>query len=84
METVLGCVLAAGLVSGLVSLWLLPIAASLLLAVPLSALSAWKVAAHAPKAMASPYTLREPAIVRRARVARAEVKSQLMQNVPAE
>ena len=84
METVLGCVLAAGLASGLVSLWLLPIAASLLLAVPLSALSAWKVAAHAPKAMASPYTLREPAIVRRARVARAEVKSQLMQNVPAE
>jgi membrane glycosyltransferase len=69
LETVLGVVLTAGLVSGLVSLWLIPIAASLLLAVPLSALSALPVARYLPRAMAmnSPVTLREPGIVRAAR-----------------
>jgi len=86
VETLLGVVLAAGLSSGLVSLWLLPIAASLLLAVPLSALSALNLVHRAPKSMAmnSPYTLREPAIVTRARAARAQVKAALKVDLPAE
>ncbi|WP_436398924.1 glucans biosynthesis glucosyltransferase MdoH [Roseobacter sp. S98] len=68
METLLGLVLLTGLVSGLVSLWLIPIAASLCLAVPLSALSALPVSRYvpAPLRMNSPNTLREPAIVTRA------------------
>ena len=68
METLLGLVLLTGLMSGLVSLWLIPIAASLCLAVPLSALSALPVSRYvpAPLRMNSPNTLREPAIVTRA------------------
>ena len=79
LETLLGMVLAAGLLSGLVSLWLIPIAASLLLAVPLSALSALNLERRVPRSLAlnSPYTLREPAIVAKARAARAEIKAQL-------
>jgi len=86
LETVLGLMLAVGLVGGLISLWLLPIAAGLLLAVPLSALSALNIAKCAPRSLAmnSPYTLREPKIVMRARLARAQIKAQLTVNVPAE
>ena len=86
LETLLGVLLSVGLLSGLVSLWLLPIAASLLLAVPLSALSAVNIAAKAPRSLAmnSPHTLREPAIVARARRARAEMKNELTVKVPAE
>ncbi|MFK7837743.1 MAG: glucans biosynthesis glucosyltransferase MdoH [Sulfitobacter sp.] len=86
LETLLGIVLVVGLWAGLISLWLLPIAASLLLAVPLSALSSLNIARRAPRglAMNSPYTLREPAIVTRAKKARAQVKSHLTVKVPAE
>jgi membrane glycosyltransferase len=86
VETLLGIVLVAGLAAGLISLWLLPIALSLVLAVPLSALSALNLASRAPRSLAlnSPYTLREPAIVTRAKVARAQIKDQLTSNVPAE
>ncbi|WP_298837514.1 glucans biosynthesis glucosyltransferase MdoH [uncultured Roseobacter sp.] len=86
-ETVLGLILLAGLISGLVSLWLIPIAASLCLAVPLSALSALPVSRHmpGPLSMNSPYTLREPAIVSRARVQRRRL-ADLLRNagMPAE
>ncbi|MEW9919567.1 glucans biosynthesis glucosyltransferase MdoH [Marimonas sp. MJW-29] len=86
LETAIGIVLTLGLVSGLVSLWLIPIAASLLLAVPLSALSGVNLARGAPRSLAlhSPYTLREPAIVARARTARAEIRAELSAGVPAE
>ncbi|MGC1503054.1 MAG: glucans biosynthesis glucosyltransferase MdoH [Sulfitobacter sp.] len=86
IETFLGLILAVGLSAGLISLWLLPIAASLLLAVPLSALSALNLAKRAPRSLAmnSPYTLREPAIVTRAKVARAQMRTQLNMNAPAE
>ncbi len=75
VETALGIVLTAGLLSGLVSLWLIPIAASLLLAVPLSALSAVAVMRHlpAPLRMQSPHTLREPSIVLKAKEKRGRV-----------
>ncbi len=86
METVLGAMLLVGLLAGLVSLWLVPIAASLVLAVPLSALSAVNVAQSAPKGLAlnSPYTLREPAILTQALAARARIKAQIVRDIPAE
>ncbi|WP_227268866.1 glucans biosynthesis glucosyltransferase MdoH [Roseobacter weihaiensis] len=80
-ETALGVILTAGLFSGLVSLWLIPIAASLLCAVPLSALSALPVAKYLPKAlhMQSPLTLREPHIVTQARRERRRINAMLDQ-----
>jgi membrane glycosyltransferase len=87
VETLLGLTLTIGLLSGLVSLWLIPIAASLLLAVPLSALSAVPVDRLLPKRLQlnSPNTLREPAIVTRARSERLRLSSLLSKpQVPAE
>lgn len=79
METVLGLLLLVGLMSGLVSLWLIPIAASLALAVPLSAFSAVPVASLLPERLRlhSPTTLREPAIVARARLERLHLETVL-------
>ena len=79
VETALGLVLLSGLLSGLVSLWLVPIVASLVLAVPLSALSGLRISARAPIPLRldSPYTLREPAIVQRAAKERARLTSVL-------
>jgi len=75
VEMVLGLILLTGLLAGLISLWLVPIAASLVLAVPLSALSGVEMSKRAPAAfrLDSPYTLREPAIVRQATHARARL-----------
>ncbi|MGJ8627592.1 MAG: glucans biosynthesis glucosyltransferase MdoH [Sulfitobacter sp.] len=88
VETLLGLLLAAGLIAGLISLWLLPIVFSLLLAVPLSALSALNIARSAPEGlrMDSPHTLREPGIVTRARVEREQLKGKLTvsDRMPAE
>jgi membrane glycosyltransferase len=77
LETVLGLVLVAGLSSGLVSLWLIPIAASLILAIPLSALSAAQVNRCLPAAlrMNSPHSLREPYILKRAKIARSALRN---------
>ena len=80
-------ILSVGLVSGLVSLWLIPIAASLLCAVPLSALSALPVTGRLPRAftMQSPVTLNEPDIVRAARDRRVGLRALLERPVlPAE
>ena len=79
LETVLGVALAAGLFMGLISLWLLPIVVSLTLAIPLSALSSFNLARHAPAGlrMDSPNTLREPAIVTRARLERGRMRALL-------
>jgi len=76
VETLLGAVLALGIAGGLVSLWLMPIAASLVLAVPLSALSAVRVV-RGPRGlrMDSPLTLHEPPIAVSARLARASLQS---------
>lgn len=87
VETVLGLILTLGLLSGLASLWLIPIAASLTLAVPLSALSALPVARYLPGifGMQSPMTLREPTIVGAARRNRSKLNSQLhTPRIPAE
>ncbi len=84
VETLVGLVLLAGLVAGLVSLWLIPIVASLFLSVPLSALSAVPLGRTLPDGLRlqSPHTLREPAIVGRARQERLRI-SQLLESSPA-
>ncbi|MEO0403215.1 MAG: glucans biosynthesis glucosyltransferase MdoH [Pseudomonadota bacterium] len=74
METLVGALLLTGLLAGLISLWLLPIMVSLLLAVPLSALSATTACALR---LDNPLTLREPTIVGRARSARAHLRAQI-------
>lgn len=78
-ETLLGVVLLIGLASGLISLWLIPIVASLCLAVPLSALSAVPLSRALPGGlrMQSPHTIREPAIVGRARLERSRLRNLL-------
>jgi len=87
IEMVLGLVLLTGLLAGLVSLWLVPIVASLVLAVPLSALSGVEMSkrAPAPFRLDSPYTLREPAIVQNAMRERARLTLLLdAKELPAE
>ncbi len=88
IETTVGVLLLAGLGAGLVSWWLTPIIVSLVLAVPLSALSGVNLLRHAPPALRidSPHTLREPAIVTRARLERDRMKALLGGSVqePAE
>lgn len=82
VETVLGLLLLAGLLAGLISWWLIPIMISLVLAVPLSALSA--TAAVALK-LDNPLTLREPTIVANARAARASLRARIERpELPAE
>ena len=72
-------VLMGKFTSGLVSLWLAPIVFSLVLAVPLSALSGLNIASRAPQGlrMDSPHTLRVPGIVAKADAARADFKVML-------
>ena len=88
IETVLGILLLAGLLSGLVSWWLIPIAFSLVMAVPLSALSALNVVTDGPEGlrMDSPHTLREPGIWTSACAARARLRAlgETLGKVPAE
>lgn len=80
LETLLGLLLLSGLVAGLISLWLVPIVFSLVMAVPLSALSSVNLAGVTRQGfrMDSPNTLREPAIVAQARRARTQIKSRLL------
>ena len=87
LETVFGLMLVAGLVAGLISLWLLPIVFSLVLAVPLSALSAVQLGrAPAGLRMDSPNSLREPAILTKAKRERAVIRSAIADKagLPAE
>ncbi|MDA9865126.1 glucans biosynthesis glucosyltransferase MdoH [bacterium] len=68
LETVLGALLAAGMLYGLVTLWLLPITISLVLAVPLSILSGVNLDARSWSArqMGTPEHLNAPQIIRNA------------------
>ncbi len=43
LETLIGAILTTGMALGLVSLWLLPVAVSLLLAIPISLVSGWRM-----------------------------------------
>jgi membrane glycosyltransferase len=86
LETVSGTALMTGILVGLVSPWLLPIAASLVLAVPLSALSGLSMGGDAGW-LATREVFREPPVTRSARHYRSELKSLLTGNhavTPAE
>lgn len=82
VETLLGAILMLGILWGGISLWILPIALSLLLAVPLSQLGSVKL--NKSWAMwlrlESPNTLDEPRILASARRERALVKAWLQNN----
>ncbi|MEY8801725.1 glucans biosynthesis glucosyltransferase MdoH [Leisingera sp. XS_AS12] len=77
LETISGAALWAGILSGAVSWWLAPIALSLALAVPLSALSGLRPANRVRHWMATREEFREPRITCAARAARAELKAML-------
>ncbi|MGV6802652.1 MAG: glucans biosynthesis glucosyltransferase MdoH [Ruegeria sp.] len=73
LETISGFALSVGILAGLVSVWLLPIAISLTFAIPLSAFSG--VSATAARRMVGmPDDIHEPAITRTARSYRDELK----------
>jgi membrane glycosyltransferase len=72
--------LAFGMATGFVSLWLLPIMASLVAAAPLSRLSAVPL----PGLLATPQEVRAPLVAARARHWRAVFRAQLTGAVPAE
>ena len=81
VETVIGLALAFGLYEGLVTLWLLPIAISLSLAVPLSMLSGVKLTSHRwmARQMGTAEVFNAPAIIRAARRERARLQEALDQ-----
>ena len=68
VETIMGCLLVAGMVQGLVTLWLLPIAVSLAAAVLLSALSGVNLGGSrwSARQMGTPEHLNAPDIIRTA------------------
>ncbi|MGJ8546627.1 MAG: glucans biosynthesis glucosyltransferase MdoH [Sulfitobacter sp.] len=76
VETLLGLLLLTGLAAGLLSWWLIPIVASLVLAVPLSALSSVELPQNGWQ-LSSPHSLRVPAIARQAERARAALRREL-------
>ena len=71
IETALGATLLIGMAAGFVSAWLMPIMGSLLLAVPLSRLSALPL----PGTLATPQEVRAPLVAKRAAAWRAELKA---------
>ncbi|WP_120636278.1 glucans biosynthesis glucosyltransferase MdoH [Ruegeria sp. EL01] len=73
LETIIGIALSVGILAGLVSFWLAPIAISLALAIPLSALSGVSVGA-ARHMVGMREDFNEPAITRSARRHRKELK----------
>lgn len=75
LETVSGIALTAGIMAGLVSPWLMPIALSLLCAVPLSALSGFTMTGGARAWLGTREDYREPLITQAARHYRNELKS---------
>lgn len=77
LETVSGVALMVGILSGLVTLWLLPIAISLALAIPLSALSGLSLASLGTRHLGTAEVYREPAIIKAARHYRAQLKAAL-------
>ncbi|MGR3759751.1 glucans biosynthesis glucosyltransferase MdoH [Roseobacteraceae bacterium NS-SX3] len=77
LETLSGAALWAGILAGVVSLWLVPIAVSLVLAVPLSALSGLKSAGRIQAWMGTAEVFSEPQITRAARACRQSLRSYL-------
>lgn len=72
-ETALGVLLLTGMATGYVSLWLMPIMGSLLMAVPLSRLSGMDLLGT----LATPQEVRAPLVAKRASQWRAELRARL-------
>ncbi|MCE0506706.1 glucans biosynthesis glucosyltransferase MdoH [Roseivivax sp. GX 12232] len=85
LETVLGAGMILGMASGLLSLWLTPVAVSLAAAPVLSWLSSARVAdlSLAPLRLETPLSLREPRVQTRARAERAALRDALETPEPA-
>lgn len=81
LETALGLVLSYGILSGALSYWLVPIAISLVIAVPLSKFSAIRVSQGRISALRldTPHSLKEPRIMAAAKVERARLQAALDQ-----
>ncbi len=79
VETITGGLLVAGIATGIVSLWLVPIAASLVAAVPLSAVSGVNLSRHgwARQNLGTPHEFDEPDIIRLSKVYRARLRETL-------
>ena len=84
VETLSGLALWAGIAGGVVSLWLIPIALSLSLAVPLSAVSGLPLRRRAAAWMATREVIAEPAVARAAHSARHALQAYLAARGPAE
>ncbi|MEM7074125.1 MAG: glucans biosynthesis glucosyltransferase MdoH [Pseudomonadota bacterium] len=83
LETASGAALIFGMATGFVSLWLVPIAVSLVLAVPLSALSGVTLGGAVSRWMSGREMWREPQITRAARHYREELRAMLETRDPA-
>ncbi|MCF6234580.1 MAG: glucans biosynthesis glucosyltransferase MdoH, partial [Rhodobacteraceae bacterium] len=77
LETISGLALWAGILAGVISPWLVPIAVSLVLAVPLSALSGLSLTSRKTRWMGTREVFAEPPINQAARHYRKELKSLL-------
>ena len=79
VETVLGAALTAGMAAGVVSVWLAPIAGSLLLAAPISRASGIDMTrGRRGRHLGTPETIEEPAILREARARQGELHALLV------
>lgn len=78
-ETLAGTAMLVGMGMGIVSIWLVPIAASLAFAVPLSALSGLRLTRFraTERALGTPEVYAAPAIIRAAKAHRADLKQTL-------
>ncbi len=83
-ETLIGVLLVAGMMQGLVTLWLLPIAVSLVLAIPLSALSGINLSNRrwSSRQMGTPEHLNAPQIIRTAMIERRRFAELINRPVP--
>ncbi|MCF2870432.1 glucans biosynthesis glucosyltransferase MdoH [Octadecabacter sp. G9-8] len=83
-ETVIGALLVTGIMLGVVTLWLSPIAASLFLAIPLSALSGMNLNAYrwSARQLATPEHLNPPDIVADALAKRRQFAAVLSPSQP--
>ncbi len=79
LETVSGAALWVGILAGMVSIWLLPIALSLVLAIPLSALSGIPIREQIGRWMGTHDHFKEPQITQAARAYRSQMR-QFLEN----
>ncbi|MQQ09995.1 glucans biosynthesis glucosyltransferase MdoH [Epibacterium sp. SM1979] len=81
LETVSGAALCVGIAAGMVSIWLVPIGVSLVLAIPLSALSGMPIRERIGRWMGTHDHFKEPQITQAARAYRAQMRK-FLENQP--